>query len=43
VKNRKGIIAFLLIAFGIAWANWEIFFWVIIYLTYHDESLMIKA
>ena len=22
--NRKGIIAFLLIAFGIAWANWEI-------------------
>ena len=27
LKNRKGIIAFLLIAFGIAWANWKIFFW----------------
>ena len=26
LKNRKGIIAFLLIAFGLAWANWEIFF-----------------
>ncbi|MGB7554028.1 MAG: CPBP family intramembrane glutamic endopeptidase [Candidatus Korobacteraceae bacterium] len=23
MKNRKGIIAFLLIAFGIAWASWE--------------------
>ena len=27
MKNGKGIIAFLLIAFGLAWANWEIFFW----------------